>query len=628
MRAGPSPPIHPTRLSLRWGIAFVALFITAEIALSLLLEFNTGSRVLGVVYLVGILAASYLWGLRLGLATVLISGIAFNVFNLEPFGSLTLAENWAWVHMLVFYSTAGLGCMLAALARARTLEADTRRREADLAADLAHLLLRSADPDSVLPVASRRMAQDLRLPGLVIERGAVAPGEGRVSFPLRVNGDPVATLSYPADLAEAVRQRLSNRMLTSIEALLQTASAREAVESALEESRDENRRIAEEQAALRRVATLVARGISATDLCNAVACEMGRILTADYVLVGRYEPGHTTVVGAWSIRDEAEARAIIGTRWPLDVPGVSSRVWRLRRPARMAGYDRVPGQAAEWVRRQGIALSVGCPVLVEGSLWGVVIAFAVGAEKTLDGAEERMLYFTELVATAISNAQARADLAASRARVVAAADESRRRIERNLHDGAQQRLVSLGMALRAAEAHVPAELPELRAQLSSTSDGLTEVLDDLRELSRGLHPAILSKGGLGPALKMLGRRSSIPVELDVGIDRRLPEAVEVAAYFAISEALSNVAKHASASEVRVALRADADNVRLLVRDDGRGGADPALGSGLVGLRDRVEALGGTMEVKSPAGQGTSLSIVIPIHVGDRPSAFSLPVADG
>ena len=210
-----------------------------------------------------------------------------------------------------------------------------------------------------------------------------------------------------------------------------------------------------------------------------------------------------------------------------------------------------------------------------------------------------MQKFTELIATAIANAETRAELAASRARIVATADATRRRIERDLHDGAQQQLVSLALELRAAQAALPSELGEQRAELSRVVEGLTAVLDELREISSGIHPAILSEGGLAPALKTLARRSPIPVQLDVRVEGRLPESVEVAAYYVVSEMLTNAAKHAHASSVQVDV-AGADGVlRVSVRDDGVGGADPARGSGLVGLRDRVEALGGTIAVDSP-----------------------------
>jgi len=208
--------------------------------------------------------------------------------------------------------------------------------------------------------------------------------------------------------------------------------------------------------------------------------------------------------------------------------------------------------------------------------------------------------------------QSREELAASRTRIVAAGDQARRRIERDLHDGTQQRLVSLVLNLRAAEAAVPPERPELRAQLAGVADGLTGALEELRELSRGIHPAILSEGGLGPALKALARRSVLPVELEVDVGARLPEPVEVAGYYVVSEALANAAKHAHASVAQVEARARDGRLHLSVRDDGVGGATLGGGSGLVGLADRVAALGGTIKVHSPAGQGTTLQIDLPI----------------
>jgi signal transduction histidine kinase len=212
----------------------------------------------------------------------------------------------------------------------------------------------------------------------------------------------------------------------------------------------------------------------------------------------------------------------------------------------------------------------------------------------------------------------REELAASRTRVVAAADQARRRIERDLHDGTQQRLVSLVLDLRAAQAAVPPELPELRAQLARVADGLTGALEDLRELSRGIHPAVLSEGGLAPALKALARRSAVPVELEVEVPARLAEPVEVAAYYVVSETLANTAKHAHASVIHVRVQAGDDRLQLSVRDDGVGGATPGRGSGLVGLTDRVQALGGTITIHSPAGQGTRLQIDLPVQ--GRPSS--------
>jgi signal transduction histidine kinase len=207
----------------------------------------------------------------------------------------------------------------------------------------------------------------------------------------------------------------------------------------------------------------------------------------------------------------------------------------------------------------------------------------------------------------------RAELTASRARIVAAADQTRRQIERDLHDGVQQRLVSLALDQRQAEAMAPAELPGLRAQLSRVADGLASAMEELQEISRGIHPAVLARGGLAAALRTLARRSAVPVLLEMSAETALPEPVEVAAYYIVSEALTNTAKHAHASVVHVSAEASGGTLRLSIRDDGRGGADPSRGSGLIGLTDRVDALGGTIEVASPSGEGTTLLVTLPVE---------------
>ena len=209
-------------------------------------------------------------------------------------------------------------------------------------------------------------------------------------------------------------------------------------------------------------------------------------------------------------------------------------------------------------------------------------------------------------------AASEAELAASRARVIAAADESRRRIERDLHDGAQQQLVTLAIALQRTQAKIPSELVEVHADVGRVADGLTGAVKGLRDLSRGIHPAILTEGGLSPALKALGRRTEVRVKLDVGFEHRLPDQVEVAAYYTVSEALTNASKHANAARVWVALRVEDDMLVLSIRDDGVGGADASRGSGLTGLRDRIEALGGKIQIESPSGAGTLIDVEIPI----------------
>jgi signal transduction histidine kinase len=224
-----------------------------------------------------------------------------------------------------------------------------------------------------------------------------------------------------------------------------------------------------------------------------------------------------------------------------------------------------------------------------------------------------MAGFTELIGTAIANADSRAQLTASRARIVAAADDARRRIERDLHDGTQQRLVALSLTLRLAQSSVPADLPELETQIGQVTDDLTAAIEELRELARGIHPAILSEGGLGPALRTLARRAAIPVELDIRTQSRAADPIEMAAYYVVSETLTNTTKHARASCAQVAVEQRDGLLNLSIRDDGIGGADPARGSGLIGLRDRVQALGGSIEIDSPAGAGTAIIVELPLQ---------------
>jgi signal transduction histidine kinase len=378
------------------------------------------------------------------------------------------------------------------------------------------------------------------------------------------------------------------------------------------QAKAELERLAGEQAALRRVATLVARGLPPEQTFAAVTEEAGRLLPVDHAELGRYGPDRTfTIVAAWS--RTGGPFPPVGSRWPLDGTDLSTLVFETGRPARVDSYDDARGALGAASREAGIGGSVGTPVIVEGRLWGMMSAGSRLEQPLPADTEARLAGFTELLATAIANAESRAALAASRARIVAAADETRRRIERDLHDGTQQRLVSLALELRLAQAAVPPSLGELDGELARIAESLGGVLEDLREISRGIHPAILSEGGLGPALRTLARRAPLPVQLDLRDERRPPEHVEVAAYYAVAEALTNAAKHAQASEVRVELDMRDGVLHLAISDDGIGGADPAQGTGLVGLSDRIEALGGTLSVTSPAGRGTTLLIQIPVQ---------------
>jgi signal transduction histidine kinase len=372
-------------------------------------------------------------------------------------------------------------------------------------------------------------------------------------------------------------------------------------------------RLAEEQAALRRVATLVAGQAGADDIFAAVAEEVARLLRAAVGGVTRYEPdGSLTLMAVWS---EGGRLLPVGTRIAWE--GEDAGTIRLRSglPVRMSSYEGLPAPLAALLRELGIRSSVGAPIVVDGRVWGAISASTTKPEPFPEAAETRIMGFAELVATAISNTVSRAQLAASRARVVAASDETRRRIERDLHDGIQQRLVSVGLELRAAEEEVPPDGAQLKQELARVADGLTDALDELRELARGIHPAILSEGGLAPALKALARRSAVPVELEVDVEQRLPERVEVASYFVVSEALANAAKHARASAARVNVETIGSRLHVSIADDGVGGADPSQGSGLIGLADRVQALGGTLTVVSPPGTGTTMQVELPLRDG-------------
>jgi signal transduction histidine kinase len=378
------------------------------------------------------------------------------------------------------------------------------------------------------------------------------------------------------------------------------------------ESRAGLARLAEEQAALRRVATLVARGTLPEEVFATVLDEVGQLLRVDMASICRYESDRTlSWVASWG---RAREHFPAGSRRMLGGENLGTIVLETGSSARIDNYaDSSSGPIGVAVHEAGINSSLAAPITVEGRLWGLIAAGSIMRHPLPADTEARLASFTELVATAVANAESRAQLKASRARIVAAADETRRRIERDLHDGIQQRLVSLQLQMRAAQTAVPPQLGELERDLSRVAEGLASVFDELREISRGIHPAILSEGGLGPALRSLRRRSAVPVELHLHAERRLPERVEVAAYYVVSEALTNAAKHAHASVVRVELDAHDAILQLAIRDDGLGGADPSRGSGLVGLSDRIEALGGTLEVSSPTGSGTTLLIELPVE---------------
>ncbi|HJY60017.1 MAG TPA: GAF domain-containing sensor histidine kinase [Streptosporangiaceae bacterium] len=367
------------------------------------------------------------------------------------------------------------------------------------------------------------------------------------------------------------------------------------------------RELADTQASLRRLAMLVARGESPEAVFAAVTGEALRYFGNGTARMIRFELDRTATLVANEGTTGPHVR--VGRRWEGYPPtGLTATVLRTGRAARVDDYGDLPG--GEPYLAEGLRSAVAMPVHVHGRLWGM-IAVGSGQGPLPADTEQRMTEFTELVATAVANAQSRAELITSRARIVAASDEVRRRIERDLHDGAQQRLIALALRLRMA-AEPSTERGEPRTEMTDAAAELMGVVDELREISRGIHPTILSKAGLRPALRALGRRSVVPVELDVRVDGRLSEPVEVGIYYVVSEMLANAEKHARASVVEVSAEAADGMLRVRVRDDGIGGADPVRGSGLLGLKDRIEALGGTFSVHSPLGRGTTVICEVPV----------------
>jgi signal transduction histidine kinase len=361
-----------------------------------------------------------------------------------------------------------------------------------------------------------------------------------------------------------------------------------------------------EQAALQRVATLVAHGAAPSDVFTTVAAEIAELLDAELTLIGRYETDATfTYLAAGGGMQTSSPPP--GDRLMLGGDNLASKILSSGQPESMT-YDNGSGPIAEFARRLALRCAVGTPILVDGRIWGAMFAGWPKPRDISSETMERLTQITELVAAAIANAESRSALIESRARIVAAADDSRRRIERDLHDGVQQRLVTLALKMRSHPSTVSAELTELLAEVAH---GLDETLDQIREISRGIHPATLSRAGLGPALNGLARRAPLPIEVSVRIPTRQVEQVEVAIYYIVAEALTNVAKHAQATHAVVDVRATDGIIRVTVSDDGIGGADLSLGSGLLGLRDRVDALGGTMSVNSPPSR-TTLIVELPM----------------
>jgi signal transduction histidine kinase len=586
-----------TRPPLALGILLAVLCVVAETLLADLLQQTTPVRSLNVLYLLGIVMVASVWGLWLGVATVTVSVFTFDYFLIPPTGSLTLDKTENWTVLACFLAGTLLAGLISKLARALAVEVEARA-EADLSAELARILLHGPDLETAQPAAAQHLVRALKLPSAAIQLGAIPDDDNHVAFPLHEHGVPVGSLLVPAGLPRPTLRRLRERVVPCIEVLLQAARERE--------------RVAKEQAALRRLATLVAHGAPPGEVFAAVARELGHILDALHTAVIRYEPDATiTVVGVWN--PGPVDTMPLGSRWPLEKGTVPELVARTNAPGRIDAVQATvgTGELLSFTRDLGVNCAVACPVTVGGSLWGALVAASM-SEPLPEDTEKRMSDFTDLVATAIANADSHAKLQASRARVLAAADATRRLIERDLHDGTQQRLVAVMLELRALETMPPADPKERRRLLSGTTHALDEALEDLRGIARGLHPALLSRQGLEPAIKALARCSAVPVELNICADLHLAERSEVTAYHVVSEALTNAAKHADASIVHVDLSVKDATIWLSIRDDGNGGADPRRGSGLLNITDRVEALGGRLQITSPVRGGTSLLAEIPI----------------
>ena len=369
-------------------------------------------------------------------------------------------------------------------------------------------------------------------------------------------------------------------------------------------------RLVAEQAALRRVATLVASAAKPEQVFQKVAEEAGRLLEARTAATGRFDQEHAVIAGSWN---EGEGAGIdVGTHVPYSEPGTP--VHRASHEGgRVDDYTDLTGDAARLTREAGYRSSVAAPITAAGRLWGALFVFSASPNYFPSDAQQRLADFTNLVALALESAEAHDQLAASRARIVEASVAERRRLERNLHDGAQQRLVTLAVHLRIAQECLPDDPAAAEAMLAGVGEELKLALEELRELARGLHPAVLTDRGLEPALQSLANRAPFPVAI-VGIPpERLPEAVEAGIYYVVAESLTNAAKHAGASEARVEMTTTDHTVVVEIRDNGSGGATLTDGTGIQGLADRVEALGGRFELQSPAGAGTKVRAELPLH---------------
>jgi signal transduction histidine kinase len=483
---------------------------------------------------------------------------------------------------------------------------------------------RLGGPSEHLPVGCRRKLGGDNLGTIVFQTGRPARADryadrasgplgvdaraggirSSVATPITVEGHLWGVIAAGSTLYDELPADTEER-LASFTELLATAIANT-------ESRAGLARLVQEQAALRRIATLVARSVPPEQVFTAVTEEVERLLPVDFAHMGRYEPDDTFTILA--VAGDTTVRLPVGSRLSVGGKNLAAMVFETGRPARIDNYaENSSGPPGATARELGICSAAGTPIMVEGHLWGLMVVGSVVAPSLPANIEARLGSFTELVATAIANAESRAALAASRARIVAATDDSRRQIERDLHDGAQQRLVHavivLKLALRALSGG-DASANELVAEALRHAE---QANAELRELAHGILPAALTRGGLQAGIKALVSRVSLPVSVDVPVER-LPASVEATAYFVVSEALTNVLKHARAARAAVTARVQDGELRIEVRDDGVGGARSEHGTGLEGLEDRVSALDGRLALESPPGEGTRVCARLPVAV--------------
>jgi signal transduction histidine kinase len=440
--------------------------------------------------------------------------------------------------------------------------------------------------------ADARVPEGVRAAGL---RSAVA-------HPILVEGGVWGAIAVGS--SESPMPAVTEARLAGFTELVATAVANT-------DAREQVTALAEEQAALRRVATLVAEGVSPTEVFDAVAAEVERVLGADRVSLSRYEPGAEITVLAH--RGSGAELVPTGSRLSHEGDNVQEMVRRTERPARMADFHGAHGRIAEVQRTMGVGTVVAAPVVVDGRLWGVIGASWVGEESPPADTEERLAQFAGLLDTAIANADSRDQLTASRARLVTEGDEARRRVVRDLHDGAQQRLVHTIVTLKLAQRAFRQQDGKAESLLREALEHAEQGNEELRELAHGILPAILTRGGLRAGIDAVVMRLDLPVRVDIPAER-FPLEIEASAYFIVAEALTNVVKHSHAEHAEVRASVEDGMLHVEVRDDGIGGADPS-GHGLVGMGDRVAALGGRLRIESPAGGGTRVAAALPFSGG-------------